>query len=451
MNKMPHTGVSISSRFADTWRAYTQRRTLIMLALGFSSGLPFNLIGNTFGYWLRDEGTSLAAIGFISWVGTTYFLKFLWAPLIDHTHAPVFGWLGVRRGWMVLAQIAVGLALIAMAIVGLKHGLVALGAIALTVAFASATQDIVIDAWRIESAADADELGLLTSAYSIGYRTALLGTEAIILPIAQRVGWPASYVVYGGLMAVGLLAGLLAEEPAAADRAVEQKDSIATRRGLYDAVVGPFVVFFKTFGSQAIVILIAISLFQLPNYLMGPMANPLYHDIGLTKDAVGAVRGTFGLAAIFAGVAAGGFACLRLGQMRAVIFGGILQALSIAAYALLPLYPSSFAIFAFVMAANNFGVAFAGVALVAYMSSLTTAGYTATQYALLSSAFAFLGKVLKGLSGAVVQSLTSAYGLMHAYAIFFLASGAIAIPSIVIFLFLSTKQKPRRHQLAQIS
>ncbi|HUJ46095.1 MAG TPA: MFS transporter [Rhizomicrobium sp.] len=435
---------SFSQRFGDSFRPYTQRRTLIMLALGFSSGLPFNLIGNTFGYWLRDEGTSLAAIGFISWVGTTYFLKFLWAPLIDRTHAPIFGPLGNRRSWMALSQVLVGLALIAMAFVSLKFGLVALGAVALVVAFASATQDIVIDAWRIESAENADDLGLLTSAYSIGYRTALLGTEAIILPIAQRIGWPASYVVYGLLMVVGFMACLMAREPRAAE-ALEHKQAeapLTTRRGLYDAIVGPFVVFFRTYGSLSLVILVAISLFQLPNYLMGPMANPLYHDIGLTKDAVGAVRGTFGLAAIFIGVAAGGFACLRLGQMHAVILGGIIQGLSIAAYALLPIYGANFGIFAFVMAFNNFGVAFAGVALVAYMSSLTTAGYTATQYALLSSAFAFVGKLLKGLSGVMVQAFVPVYGLMKAYAIFFVVSGTIALPSIVLFAMLSGRRKP---------
>jgi PAT family beta-lactamase induction signal transducer AmpG len=319
------------------------------------------------------------------------------------------------------------------------------------VAFASATQDIVIDAWRIESAANADELGLLTSAYSIGYRTALLGTEAVILPIAQRIGWPSSYAIYGLLMAVGFIACLLAKEPRAAE-ALERKEAeapLTTRRGLYDAVVGPFVVFFRTYGPQSLVILIAISLFQLPNYLMGPMANPLYHDIGLTKDAVGAVRGTFGLVAIFAGVAVGGYLCVAIGYMRAVILGGIVQALSIAVYALLPIYGANFGVFSFVMAANNFGVAMAGVALVAYMSSLTTVGYTATQYALLSSAFAFLGKIFKGFSGEAVQLLVPGNGLMHAYALFFLGCGAIAIPSILLFAFLSTRQKRTGAQAGQ--
>src|SRR6201991_5260618 len=149
--------------------AYLKPKTLQMLVLGFSSGLPFLLVANTFGYWLRDEGIALSAIGFLSWVGIAYSLKFLWAPLLDRVNVPGLGRLGHRRGWIVLAQIAIGLGLVAMALSGVGHGLVQLGILALVVAFSSATQDIAIDAWRIESAKDADELGLLTSGYTFGY------------------------------------------------------------------------------------------------------------------------------------------------------------------------------------------------------------------------------------------------------------------------------------------
>jgi PAT family beta-lactamase induction signal transducer AmpG len=155
-----------------------------MLMLGFSSGLPFFLTGNTLGYWLRDSGTALSAIGFISWVGLAYSLKFLWAPIIDRVDAPIVGRLGRRRGWMLIAQLFVGLGLLAMAFTGLKAGLVTLGILALVVAFSSSTQDIVVDAWRIEVASDGDELGLLSSAYQLGYRFAIMITEALILIIA---------------------------------------------------------------------------------------------------------------------------------------------------------------------------------------------------------------------------------------------------------------------------
>ena len=164
-------------RIAD----YLRPKTLAMLLLGFSSGLPFYLVGNTFGYWLRDEHTSLTAIGFLSWVGIAYSLKFLWAPLMDRVDLPLFKRLGHRRGWMMFSQIVVGLALSAMGGTGTKAGLGRLGALALVVAFASSTQDIVVDAWRIESADDGEEQGLLASAYQFSYRAALLATDSLIL------------------------------------------------------------------------------------------------------------------------------------------------------------------------------------------------------------------------------------------------------------------------------
>jgi PAT family beta-lactamase induction signal transducer AmpG len=167
---MSSRGTAGSTR--RTLAAYLEPKTLLMLVLGFSSGLPFLLVGNTLGYWLRDEGTSLSAIGFLSWVGIAYSLKILWAPIIDRVSAPGFGALGRRRGWMAIAQIAVGASFVAMALIGTGHGLVLLGVFALLAAFCAATQDIVIDAWRIESARDNDELGLLSSAYQFGHRIA---------------------------------------------------------------------------------------------------------------------------------------------------------------------------------------------------------------------------------------------------------------------------------------
>jgi PAT family beta-lactamase induction signal transducer AmpG len=430
--------MSHAARMRHPFKAYLQRRVLLMLVLGFSSGLPFLLVGNTFGYWLRDENTSLAAIGFLSWVGLAYSLKFLWAPIIDRTSAPFLAKLGRRRSWILLTQLFVGGGLIAMAVAGLGHGLVMLGILALAVAFASATQDIVIDAWRIETAQDPDELGLLTSAATFGYRSAMLASEALILLIATRVGWNASYILFGALMAIGMAATLLAAEPVKADRVMARKEAeapLTSMRGLYDAIAGPFIVFFKAHGTSALLMLTAISLFQLPNFVMGPMCNPLYHDIGLSKDVVGAVRGSFGLVAVFAGVAAGGFLSVRFGYMWALLIGGSLQILGTAAYAILP-YVHNDWVFGLVMAVDNFGISAAGIALVAYMSSLTSLGYTATQYALLSSTYTWAGKILKGFSGLAVQSLSAQFGLMNAYAIFFIGAGLIGIPALLLFVWL---------------
>lgn len=437
--------MSAKGRGVSAMKAYLEPRALAMLVLGFSSGLPFLLVGNTFGYWLRDEGTTLAAIGFLSWVGIAYSLKFLWAPLMDRIDAPfLLGRLGRRRGWMVLAQLIVACGLVAMALAGTNGGLALLGALALVVAFASSTQDIVIDAWRIETAESGEELGLLSSAYQFGYRAALIATDALILIAANNFGWRISYALYGFFMAAGLASALLAREPAQADAVMEEKEQtspIWSVRGFADAVVGPFAAFFRAHGVFALLMLAAISLYRLPDFVMGPMANPLYHDIGLSKDIVGGVRASLGLAASFAGIAAGGFWAFRFGYMNALIVGGILQALAVAAYAFLPLGGPNVALFAAVMVGDNFGISFAGVALVSYMSSLTSLGYTATQYALLSSTYAWAGKILKGFSGATVESLSAAHGLMGAYAIFFAGAGLIGIPAILLFVLLDSRQR----------
>ncbi len=433
----------MTTRRRYSFREYLNPRVLTMTVLGFSSGLPFVLVGNTFGYWLRDEGTNLAAIGFLSWVGLAYSLKFLWAPILDRVGVPLLSRLGLRRGWIALAQLVVAAGLMGMAWAGVSHGLVVLGVFALIAAFASSTQDIAIDAWRIESARDPDELGLLTSGYTLGYRTALLASEAVILPIAQRIGWNEAYVVYGALMGIGLAAIFLAAEPIQADAVMRRKGvetPLWTPRGFFDAVAGPFIVFFKTHGANAILILLAISLFQRPNFVSGPMYNPMYVDLGLSKDVVGAVRGSVGLVGVFLGVAAGGYLSLRLGLMPAVLVGCASQMFGTALYAVLP-FAHDPVTFAVVMALDNFAIALAGVTLVAYMSSLTSLGYTATQYALLSSTYAWAGKILKGFSGATVEMLSSHFGLMPAYGLFFLGCGAIGVPALLLFWLLQHRQK----------
>ncbi|HEX4157524.1 MAG TPA: MFS transporter [Rhizomicrobium sp.] len=436
--------MTVPSRVRAPLGDYFKPRTLVMFALGFSSGLPFLLTGNTFGYWLRDEGTSLTAIGFISWVGLAYSLKFLWAPVIDRVAPPLLGRLGRRRGWMLLSQVVVGVGLFLMAVEGRRDNLILLGAFALAVAFASATQDIVIDAWRIETAENHEQLALLTSAYQLGYRIAFLATDALILISAEHLGWRPSYIACALAMLVGVVATLVASEPAKADRVIDSKTAqspLWSARGFLDAVWGPFLVFVRTYGWVALLMLAAISLYRLPDFLRGPITNPFYHDIGLSKDYVGAVRGTVGVAAVFLGIAAGGACALRFGYMRALIAGGVLQALGIAAFALLAARNPNPALFAAVMVGDNFSISFAGVALVAYMSSLTSLGYTATQYALLSSAYTWPGKVLKGSVGFVIEGMAAHEGLMPAYQVFFVGAALLGIPAIVLFMALAAQQR----------
>jgi PAT family beta-lactamase induction signal transducer AmpG len=430
----------------DVFRALRRPKVAIMLALGFSSGLPFFLTAATLGYWLRDEGVDLKTIGFLSWVGLAYSFKFLWSPVIDRLDAPVAGKrLGRRRGWMLVAQIVVALGLLAMAAITPQGGLVALGAAALVVAFASATQDIVVDAWRIEAADTTEELGLLSSAYQLGYRIAIITSDALILFAANHLGWQTAYVFMAALMGVGLWATFRAIEPAKADEVLHEKSAEAplwTPGGFFDAVVGPLLAFFRTWRWVGLLMLVFISLYRLPEFVMGPMATPFYHDLGISKDTVGAVRGTVGLVASFLGIAAGGLLVARVGHMKGLILGGLLQAFAIASFALLAVYGADTRLFGAVMMFDNFGVSVAGVALVTYMSTLTSLGYTATQYALLSSVYAIVGKFLKGFSGAVVEGLQhQGHTLMESYGLFFIGAGAIGLPAILLCLWLAALQK----------
>jgi len=424
-------------------RALRQPKVLAMLLLGFSSGLPLYLVGNTMGYWMREGGSELSAIGFLSWVGLAYSLKFLWAPIIDKTDVPLLGRLGHRRGWMLLSQLVVAAALAGMAIVQPQGGLVLFGALALVAAFASATQDIVIDAWRIEIADNSDELGLLTSGTQFGYRTALLVTDALILILAAYIGWSPSYWLMAALMGVGVLAALfLAREPAASQAPeVTQHAPLWTFSGLTDAIAGPFIAFFKTHGTWALLMLAAISLYRLPDFVMGPMNNPFYADIGIAKEFVGEIRASVGLVASLAGIAAAGLSAVRFGFVPTLLAGAVLGPGSNAAFTWVAYTGGDPTVFSAAMAIDGFATGFAGTALVAYMSSLTSIGYTATQYALLSSFYALLGKVLKGLSGVAVEQLAVGRTLVEGYALFFLGTALAGIPALLLCLLLVRRNR----------
>ena len=428
-------------------------KVLAMLLLGFSSGIPIYLVGNTLGFWMRENAIELSTIGFLSWVGLAYSLKFLWAPLIDKLDAPLLGrWLGRRRGWMLLSQIIVALALTGMALVQPVQGelmlagvaldqLLVFGGLALVVAFASATQDIVIDAWRIEIASSNEQQGLLTATSALGYRGALLVTDALILILAAHIGWSLSYEVMAALMGVGMLATFLAREPAASTQvAAATHARLLSPEGLYDAIVAPFVVFFRDHGRWALLMLLAISLYRLPDFLLGPMANPFYADLGMDKETVGAVRGTFGLAATALGIAAAGLCALRFGFFTTLLAGAVLGPGSNLAFSYLALHGADPGVFTAVMAIDNFCNGFAGVALIGYMSSLTNIGYTATQYALLSSFYALPGKVLKGLSGVAIEHLEVGRSLLEAYSLFFAGTALVGVPALLLCLILAVRR-----------
>ena len=337
----------------------------------------------------------------------------------------------------------VAAALAGMAIVQPQGGLVLFGALALVAAFASATQDIVIDAWRIEIADNSDELGLLTSGTQFGYRTALLVTDALILILAAYIGWSPSYWLMAALMGVGVLAALfLAREPAASQAPeVTQHAPLWTFSGLADAIAGPFIAFFRTHGTWALLMLAAISLYRLPDFVMGPMNNPFYADIGIAKEFVGEIRASIGLIASLVGIAAAGLSAVRFGFVPTLLAGAVLGPGSNAAFTWVAYTGGDPTVFSAAMAIDGFATGFAGTALVAYMSSLTSIGYTATQYALLSSFYALLGTVLKGLSGVAVEQLAVGRTLVEGYALFFLGTALAGIPALLLCLLLVRRNR----------
>jgi PAT family beta-lactamase induction signal transducer AmpG len=438
-------------RLAEVLVELRRPKVALMLVLGVSSGLPFALIGNTLAFWLKDAHVGLAAIGFVSWVGLTYSIKFVWGAMVDRIKTPVIGRLGRRRSWMLISQIVAGVGLAGMGLVDPKTQFAWLVALAGIAALGAATQDTAMDAWRIESAADADELGLLTAAYSIGYRLALILTESIILMVAKRLGWPISYVIYGIGMSVGVIAVLIAREPAAADAVMEAKAADAKTRPLravYDAVIGPLIAFFRTHGwAMAALMLSAITFYHLCDYMRGPMSNPYYSALNIDKDTIGWVRLIVGLPGSFLGIMLGGFSSLRFGNHRTLIVGAFVQPIAIAAFALLGWHGGDYALitaggmkltaFEAIMAVDSVAIGYSGVALVAYMSTLTSLGYTATQYALLTSALAVTGKFLKGFSGSMVDALQHGRTLLQAFSLFYLLAAGLGAPAIVLCLILT--------------
>ncbi len=415
----------------------------LMLALGFSSGLPFMLVGNTFNYWLADDRLDLKVIGFASWVGLSYTLQFLLAAVVDNLKLPWLARLGRRRSWMLLTQVTVAAGLFGMAASDPRTHLAQSVAFAVLAAFASASQDVAMNAWRIETAVDAAELDLLTSAYSLGYRVANILTQAVILFMAQVMGWAASYGVFAALMAVGVAATLAVREPARADAVLDARERAwsplrAWPLRAWDVVAGPFIAFFRSYGVAALLVLLAVTGYHLCDYLRGPMIAPFYVQLGLSKPLVASLRLSIGIPTALLGIAAGGLYAARFGHLNAMIVGGVLQPLAVASFSLLVLTGPSALAFGAVLAWDDFCTGFAGVVLIAYISTLTTLGYTATQYALLVSAVNFTGKTLKGFSGSWVKGL--AHGgrdLLHAYALYFVYCALVAIPALLLVLALA--------------
>lgn len=411
-----------------------------MAFLGFSAGLPFLLVFSTLTAWLRDEGVSKTAIGFFAWVGITYSVKVLWAPVVDRIRLPLItARLGQRRGWMLVSQVGIALGLLLMAVAGPGY-LLGLSLAAVLVAFSSATQDITIDAYRIEAVIDEIQ-GAMSASYIFGYRIALLAAGAGALYLAEYFDWVTAYIVMALLVGVGMLTVLIISEPdpEKRDQSVEaamlerfggeaQSRVQGAYRWFLAAVVTPFIEFFERNGRVALIILLFISVFRLSDIAMGIMANPFYLDLGYSKTEIANVAKVFGFFMSIAGSAMCGVLVVKWGIFRPLLMGAILVATTNLLFAWLAVSDPTVTRLAIVISADNLSGGIAATAFVAYLSSLTNRAYTATQYALFSSLMTLPGKYISGFSGVIVDG----YGYFE----FFVFAAVIGIPSILLVIYL---------------
>jgi len=434
--------------WSDALKVYKQPKVIAMLFLGFSAGLPLFLVFGTLSIWLRREGVDRSTIGFVSWVTLLYGLKFLWAPLVDRLPLPVLtAWLGQRRSWMLLAQIGVLIGLLMMASTTPSTHLTTLVIAALIVAFSSATQDISIDAWRIE-AVSINQQGAMAGTYQLGYRLGLILAGGGATIIAGSSSWNTAYFVMGCAMLIGMITTFIITEP---ERKIGQQTWEQEQRvveflegpsrlpnGLRNvvawfigAVVCPFVDFFTRNGTAAILILLFIGLFRISDITMGVMSGPLYVDMGFTDTQIGLVSKIFGITITIFGALLGGVLVMRYGIMKMLIISAILVVLTNLLFAWLATQGPEIALLALVITADNLSGGIAGSAFIAYLSSLTNRAYTATQYALFSSLMLLPAKFIGGFSGTIVDD--------HGYIHFFIYAGLLGIPAILLAMYLWRK------------
>ena len=450
----------------ETLAIYAHPRVITFLFLGFSAGLPFLLVFTTLSAWLRAYGVSRTAIGFLSWIGITYSIKFVWSPVVDRVPLPIITrLLGRRRSWMLLAQTGIGLGLLAMAFCDPRTDLWWLAVFAVVVAFSSATQDIALDAFRIE-ATDESLQGATAATYQLGYRIAVLAAGAGALYIAEFGSWPAAYITMAALALVGIVTTLVIAEPekrvAAGTAEREGKIALFANRhaGLppalrdatvfvYGAIVCPFVDFFSRFGWLAVVLLAFIGLFRLSDIAMGVMANPFYIDVGFSLAEIANISKLYGFVMSILGALLGGALVFRVGAARLLAPSVFLIAASNLTFSWLAIIGRPDAlVLATAISVDNLVSGMAGSVFIAFLSGLTNTAYTATQYALFTSVMTLPGKLIGGFSGLIVDrlqgsardvpalagllDLVSASPKFGGYALFFAYTALLGVPAFLL-------------------
>ncbi len=437
---------TIAQGWADTLALFKSRKTLAMIGLGFASGLPLLLVLSTLSVWLRQAGVSRTDIGLLAWALLAYTLKPFWAPLVDRVRLPfLYAALGQRRSWMVLAQGAILIAILAMALGDPRDGILHLAIWAVILAFASATLDIAVDAWRVESGDD-NEQGALAASYQVGYRFGVIASGAIALYLADLFAagaapetdwasvnraWSWTYAAMGAFTLAGFAAMLAAPEPPA-----HAPRPIRGLAGFGAAIVEPFTEFFRREGLLvAAAVLGFIFISRISEFFMGPMANPMYVDAGYTPADIATASKVIGSWMTVVGAVAGGIAVARFGIPRTLAIGVAMITLPNIIYAWVALHPAELWRLIIAVGVDNFCNGLGGTVFIAYLTAYASRAFAATQYAFLAAWSQLPGRLLAGVSGVTVDALAASMGESRAYAAFFIGTSLIAIPGLILGLW----------------
>lgn len=431
-------------------KIYLDRRIIAILFLGFSSGLPLLLVYGTLSYWLKIEGVSLAAIGLFSLARLPYTFKFLWAPLVDHIRLPVLHRvIGHRRSWALVSQLCLIVSIIGLGASNPSVTPEMTALMAVFVAFFSATQDILIDAYRIELLKD-DEQGAGAAMYVNGYRLGMLVAGAVAIGLSDWIAMPMVYTMMAGLIVIGMITILLNKEPEnlAAANQLQERDAHAkqlvqegkpmwmasTIANFNIAVVLPFKDFMTRSGW--IWVLVFIILYKMGEAMLGAMANPFYQDMGFSGTEIGSITKVFGMAATVIGGLIGGIVTYRYGILHSLLYCGIVQMLSTLLFSIQAEVGYNIPMLMVAISGENITAGMATTAFVAYLSSQCNSAYTATQYALLSSFMAVPRDLFASLSGLLAEVVGWTW--------FFAACSAIALPALLLLVWMIRKDDANR-------
>lgn len=426
---MSKDSVSAIRGWRGAARAFGTRSALTLFFFGFGCGLPFFLVGNTLAIWLRDAGWALGPIGLVSYLTFFYVFKFMWAPLLDSRQLPVFRRLGRRRGWLFASQLAIAGGLAALAFTGPVSSIGLFLALAGFTAFAGATQDTMVDAYRVEIA-PIEMQGALAATYTLGYRIGLqLCGGALVLYLADFAGWRIGYLSMAGLALIPAAATLFAAEPPSSESIQSE-----ARPSFVDAYIKPFAEFFRRHGwVLGLVLLAFVGLFKLPDQMLS-IAGPFYLDSGFSKSDIATVSKLYGVWMGIGGAFLGGITVAAIGVRRSLLIAAIAVAVSNLLFILMSMYPGQLWTFVATISGDNLSQGFAGTVLVSFLASLVDRRYTATQYALLSSLANLPGKLIGGFAGYIVE--------LSSYTAFFVISSVSVIPTLLLLAWLWNRIGP---------